>query len=129
VLTSDVIVSNLLDNLYTNAPRVTVVLSTLLARSDVAMQKCVVDLNNQFKSVAATQKSQGRRLVIVDMQPPAGPAVNQLVVGTHPNDAGYAKMATVWFNGIKEADKAGFLQPKEAIAGNPDGVPDRGVYG
>ncbi|KAI3322320.1 carbohydrate esterase family 3 protein [Xylariaceae sp. AK1471] len=121
--------SSLLDDLYKYEPSVTVILSTLLVRSDATVQKCIVNLNNQFKSVAAAQKAKGRRLVIVDMQPPAGPTVSQLVDGIHPNDAGYAKMATIWFNGIKEADKAGFLQPKEAIAGNADGVPDRGVYG
>ncbi|KAI1425642.1 carbohydrate esterase family 3 protein [Xylaria sp. FL1777] len=121
--------SSLLDDVYKGSPRVTVILSTLLVRSDEVNQECVEDVNSQFKTVAATQRANGRRLVLVDMQPPAGPTTAQLVDGIHPTEAGYAKMANIWFEGIKEADEAGFLLTKEAIAGNPDGVPDRGVYG
>ncbi|TGJ80218.1 hypothetical protein E0Z10_g8531 [Xylaria hypoxylon] len=120
--------SNLLDSVYKGSPRATVILSTLLIRSDEEKQECVVNLNSQFKTVAAAQRENGRRLVVVDMQPPAGPTTTELVDGTHPTEAGYAKMAAIWFNGIKEADKAGFLLTKEAIPGNADGVPDRGVY-
>ncbi|KAK5628703.1 hypothetical protein RRF57_004418 [Xylaria bambusicola] len=121
--------SALLDDVYKGSPRATIILSTLLVRSDEEKQECVEDVNNQFKSVAAAQRANGRRLVLVDMQPPDGPTTAELVDGIHPNEVGYAKMADIWFDGIKEADKAGFLQTKEAIAGNPDGVPDRGVYG
>ncbi len=124
-----VTVSSLLDDVYTGSPRATIILSTLLVRSDEEKQECVENVNSQFKAVGATQRANGRRLVVVDMQPPAGPTTAQLVDGTHPTEAGYAKMAAIWFNGIKEADQAGFLLTKEAIPGNPDGVPDRGVYG
>lgn len=119
----------MLDDVYTGSPRATVILSTLLVRSNASNQTCVLNVNSQFKTVAAAQRAKGRRLVLVDMQPPAGPTTAQLVDGTHPTEAGYAKMATIWFNGIKAADTAGFLLTKEAIPGNPDGVPDRGIYG
>ncbi|KAI0870242.1 carbohydrate esterase family 3 protein [Hypoxylon argillaceum] len=121
--------SSMLDDVYTGSPRATVILSTLLVRSNASNQTCVLNVNSQFKTVAAAQRAKGRRLVLVDMQPPAGPTTAQLVDGTHPTEAGYAKMATIWFNGIKAADTAGFLLTKEAIPGNPDGVPDRGIYG
>ncbi|KAI1177242.1 carbohydrate esterase family 3 protein [Nemania sp. FL0916] len=121
--------SSLLDDVYNGSTRATVILSTLLVRADPNEQKCVLNLNSQFKSVAAAQKAKGRRIILVDMQPPAGPTVSMLADGTHPNDAGYAKMASIWFNGIKQADSAGFLQTKEAIPGNADGVPARGIYG
>ncbi|KAF2964585.1 hypothetical protein GQX73_g9001 [Xylaria multiplex] len=121
--------SGLLDEIFKGSPRATVILSTLLVRSDAEKQKCVLNVNSQFKSVAATQKANGRRIVVVDMQPPDGPTTAELVDGTHPTEAGYAKMATIWFNGIKQADKEGLLLTKEAIVGNPNGVPDRGVYG
>ncbi|KAJ2985794.1 hypothetical protein NUW58_g5344 [Xylaria curta] len=121
--------SSLLDDVYKGSSRATIILSTLLLRWDESKQKCVENVNGQFKAVAATQRAKGRRIVLVDMQPPAGPTAAQLSDGTHPTDEGYAKMANVWFKGIQEADRAGFLQNKEAIAGNPDGVPDRGTYG
>ncbi|RWA08431.1 hypothetical protein EKO27_g6662 [Xylaria grammica] len=121
--------SALLDDLYKGSPRATVILSTLLVRSDASKQECVLDVNSQFKTVAAAQRANGRRIVVADMQPPAGPTTAELVDGTHPTEAGYAKMAAIWFNGIKDADSQGFLLTKEAIPGNPDGVPDRGTYG
>ncbi|KAI0423960.1 carbohydrate esterase family 3 protein [Xylaria sp. FL1042] len=121
--------SNLLDDVFKGSPRATIILSTLLVRSDEEKQECVEDLNSQFKTVAVAQRAKGRRLVLVDMQPPDGPTTAELVDGIHPNETGYAKMASIWFDGIKEADEAGFLLMKEAIPGNPDGVPDRGVYG
>lgn len=122
-------ITSMLNDLYTGSSRATVILSTLLVRSDADLQKCTVNVNNQIKSVAATQKASGRRLVLVDMQPPAGPTTAELVDGIHPTEAGYNKMATIWFKGIQAASDAGFLMTKEEIAGNPDGVPDRGVYG
>ncbi|KAI2640176.1 carbohydrate esterase family 3 protein [Xylaria nigripes] len=121
--------SSLLDDVYKGSPRATIILSTLLVRSEEKVQTCVLDVNKQFKNVADVQKAKGRRIVLADMQPPAGPTTDELVDGTHPTDEGYAKMAAIWFDGIAAADEAGFLQPKEAIPGNPDGVPDRGVYG
>lgn len=121
--------SSLLDDVFSGSPRATVILSTLLVRSSSSQQECVLNINTQYRAVAAAQKAKGRRLVLVDMQPPTGPTTGQLVDGTHPTEDGYAKMATVWFKGIQAADKAGFLLTKEAVAGNPDGVPNRGVYG
>ncbi|KAI0973951.1 carbohydrate esterase family 3 protein [Xylaria arbuscula] len=121
--------SSLIDDVFKGSPRATIILSTLLVRSDEDKQECVEDLNSQYKTVAAAQRANGGRLVLVDMQPPAGPTADELVDGTHPNEVGYDKMATIWFDGIKEADESGFLLTKESIAGNPDGVPDRGIYG
>ncbi|GAP85893.1 putative GDSL-like lipase acylhydrolase [Rosellinia necatrix] len=122
--------SSMLDDVYAGSARATVVLSTLLVRADAAKQKCVLDVNAQYRAVAAAQRSNGRRIVLADMQPPAGPTTAELVDdGTHPTDAGYAKMAAVWLQGLRDADDAGFLLTKEAIPGNADGVPDRGVYG
>jgi len=121
-------VSSLIDDLYKGSKDVTVILSTLLARGDTSAQNCVMDVNKQYRSIASSQRAKGRRLVVVDMQPPEGPTTSELVDGTHPTDAGYAKMATIWFDGILQADKEGLLRPKEAIPGNPDGVPDRGTY-
>lgn len=128
-LTSDIKVSSLLDDVYKGSSRATVILSTLLVRSEKSKQDCVLNINSQFKTLAASQKASGRRLVLVDMQPPAGPTTAELVDGTHPTEAGYKKMANIWFKGIQAASDAGLLLSKEYIAGNPDGVPDRGVYG
>ncbi|KAI1331754.1 carbohydrate esterase family 3 protein [Xylariaceae sp. FL0255] len=106
--------TNLINDIYHYSPSATVILSTLVVRSNHTDEERVLDVNAQYRAVATSLIAKKRRLVLVDMQPPAGPAVNQLVDGTHPNDAGYAKMGEVWFSGFQEADKNGFLVAPEA---------------
>ena len=43
------------------------------------------------------------------MRGPGGPLVTDLADGRHPNDAGYVKMANVWFSGIQEVISKGLL--------------------
>jgi hypothetical protein len=43
------------------------------------------------------------------MRGPDGPLVTDLADGRHPNDAGYVKMADVWFSGIQEVISKGLL--------------------
>ncbi len=54
-------------------------------------------------------QAEGAKLVLVDMRGPGGPLVTDLADGRHPNDAGYVKMANIWFAGIQEASMKGFL--------------------
>lgn len=51
----------------------------------------------------------GAKLVLVDMRGPGGPLVTDLADGRHPNDAGYVKMANIWFGGIQEVTRKGLL--------------------
>ncbi|KAI0141665.1 carbohydrate esterase family 3 protein [Xylariaceae sp. FL1272] len=105
--------SGLIDDLYAKSPRATVILSTLLVRADATMQKRTVSINSQIRAVAAAQQAKNRRLVLVDMESPSGPVVGDLVDGVHPNDAGYIKMADIWFTGIQTANAKGFLVAPE----------------
>ncbi|KAI1258651.1 carbohydrate esterase family 3 protein [Xylariaceae sp. FL1019] len=105
--------TSLLDDLYAKSPRATVILSTLLVRADATMQLRTVSINSQIKTVAAAQQAKNRRLVLVDMESSSGPVVGDLVDGVHPDDAGYVKMANIWFDGIKTANAKGFLVAPE----------------
>ena len=51
--------------------------------------------------------------------------LDQLVDGTHPDDAGYEEMAAVWWAAIRDAEKEGFLE--HASATGLDGRIDRSV--
>jgi hypothetical protein len=51
----------------------------------------------------------GAKLVLVDMRGPGGPLVTDLADGRHPNDAGYVKMANIWFQGVQEVISKGLL--------------------
>ncbi|KAI0386789.1 carbohydrate esterase family 3 protein [Hypomontagnella monticulosa] len=115
---------NLLDDLYKESPRATVILSTLIVNADPETQRRVEDFNRQLKRVGSAFQMAAKRLVVVDMQSDMGPKKEDLLKdGIHPNDAGYKKMAEVFFEGIKEADKRLYLKEAEKVDGLPDDGP------
>ncbi|KAL7623485.1 hypothetical protein AAE478_007167 [Parahypoxylon ruwenzoriense] len=117
-------VASMLNDLYRESPRATVILSTLIVNRNEEIAKRVKDFNTQLRRVATWFQIMGKRLVLVDMQGSEGPKLEDLIEdGTHPSDGGYKKMAKVWFEGIKEADRMHFLREAEAVKGlNPDGA-------
>ncbi|KAL1847231.1 hypothetical protein VTK73DRAFT_10412 [Phialemonium thermophilum] len=54
------------------------------------------------------------------MHGPDGPQKGELVDGTHPDDAGYRKMAAIWYRALVDASAAGFLQKPQPVQGLPD---------
>ncbi|KAI8966659.1 carbohydrate esterase family 3 protein [Daldinia sp. FL1419] len=112
---------NLLESLYQESPKTTVILSTLLVNRDADVQARVKDFNSQLRDVARQLRSDDRKLVVVDMQGDDGPTVDELNEdGTHPNDEGYRKMANVFYKGIKEADHEDYLVAADKVAGLAD---------
>ncbi|OTB01449.1 carbohydrate esterase family 3 protein [Hypoxylon sp. CI-4A] len=111
--------ASMLDDLYVESAEATVILSTLIVNRDAATRRNVLDFNAQLKDVASSFRSdskKNKRLVLVDMQADGGPTLDDLSDdGTHPTDAGYRKMADVWFDGIREADRQRYLQQAEAL--------------
>ncbi|KAI0842438.1 carbohydrate esterase family 3 protein [Hypoxylon sp. FL0890] len=116
---------SMLNDLYKESPRVTIILSTLIVNADPKVQARIKDFNNQLKLLADRYRAAKFRLVLVDMQSDAGPKLTDLNKdGTHPTDAGYKKMANIFFDGIKQADEQHFLQAAEKVAGIPDDGPN-----
>ncbi|CAJ2503200.1 Uu.00g105940.m01.CDS01 [Anthostomella pinea] len=112
---------SMINDIYTDSPQATVILSTLLVNADAATQTRIVNsFNPQMSSLANSLQGAGKRIVLVDMQSSAGPTLDELVDGTHPDDAGYKKMANIWYAGIQQADSKGFLVQAQAVAGIPD---------
>ncbi|KAI1646275.1 carbohydrate esterase family 3 protein [Daldinia loculata] len=117
---------SLLDSLYAESPKATVVLSTLLVNKDPAVQRRVQDFNSQLEKLGNQLQLQAdkKRLVVVDMQSDLGPKVDDLNTdGTHPNDAGYRKMADVFYEGLKEADRRNYFVAADKV----DGLADDGA--
>ncbi|KAI0891358.1 carbohydrate esterase family 3 protein [Annulohypoxylon nitens] len=113
--------ADMLNDIYRDSPRATVVLSTLIVNSNKDAQARAKQINAQFKTVAADFQASKHRIVLVDMQSDAGPTLSDLNKdGTHPTDAGYKKMADIFYAGIKEADKQNYLQAAEKVNGMPD---------
>ncbi|KAI1740741.1 hypothetical protein F4680DRAFT_447597 [Xylaria scruposa] len=101
---------DLLKTLWRVSPGSTVVLSSLLVNRDEAIDLRVRNFNKQAEEMSQIKASEGKKVVFVDMHGDDGPSVEDLVDdGTHPNDAGYTKMANIWLRGIQSVSNGGYL--------------------
>ncbi|KAI5923136.1 SGNH hydrolase-type esterase domain-containing protein [Camillea tinctor] len=106
---------SMLNDVYNDSPNALIVLSTLLTNADANVRTCVASINQQYTDLASSLRLQGKRIILADMQPPAGPAIADLGEGTHPNDQGYQKMANVWYPRIQLANLQGLLVKADSI--------------
>ncbi|KAL8303139.1 hypothetical protein RB597_005242 [Gaeumannomyces tritici] len=102
-------VEALIRDIYAKSPGATVVMPTVLVNKVAAQEKCRVDENAQFAAMADKLRAEGAKFVFVDMRSAEGPTTADLSDTRHPNDAGYVKMANVFFGGIQQAAAQGFL--------------------
>jgi len=112
----------MLEHLFDMSPRATIVLSSLIINKNATVEDRVLNVNDQYREVAAGLKAKGRRLVFAEMHGGDGPQVADMSDDTHPNDRGYQKMAVLWYNALATADRGGLLVAPEPV----DGVPDDG---
>ncbi|KAF9884750.1 hypothetical protein FE257_001312 [Aspergillus nanangensis] len=109
-------IAALLEYLWRASPGSTVLLSTLLVSADREVDVRVVRVNSQFRALVERERAAGRRVVLVDMYGVDGPQVDCLVDGIHPDDAGYDRMARLWFGGVQQALREGFLNsPQDGV--------------
>ncbi len=111
-------VTAMLNNIFALSPGTTAILATLLVNKVANQDACRVDVNRQYTELSQTLRGRGAKLVLVDMRGPGGPTTANLNDTRHPNDAGYVKMANIWFAGIQEAISQGFISAP-AGTGNP----------
>jgi lysophospholipase L1-like esterase len=101
--------ARLLDSVWAVTPDATVLLSTLLINLNADTESRVLNINAQFRGLAADWRAQGRRIVLVEMHGDDGPQPNDMSDETHPNDTGFAKMAAKWLGGIRDARNSGWI--------------------
>ncbi|KAL2064102.1 hypothetical protein VTL71DRAFT_4596 [Oculimacula yallundae] len=82
-----------------------VVISSVLRRNDAQAERNRLDINEQYKSLVARLKSQGKPIEYVDIDVP----LNELTDGIHPNDAGHKKMAIKFWYAIEWAQQSGLI--------------------
>lgn len=99
----------LLDYLWVASPGSTVLLSTLITSANPDVDSMVMHANEQFRALAARKAAEEQRIVLLDMYNLEGLDVQGLVDGIHPDDVGYNKMAKLWFSGMQEAARKGFI--------------------
>ncbi|EEU44979.1 uncharacterized protein NECHADRAFT_122845 [Fusarium vanettenii 77-13-4] len=100
---------DMLEFFWRTNPSSVVILSTLLVNIDKDINSRVMRANDQFRQLVELKARKGEKLVLADMNSPQGPQLNDLVDGIHPNDHGYKKMATIWFNAVRRAYEKGFI--------------------
>lgn len=95
--------------IWTEAPTSTVLLSTLLHNGCASTEQRICKVNQQFRHVVDKMTAEGQKIILVDMHAADAPQVHDLNDGTHPNDKGYEKMAKIWFEGFKAAERRNYM--------------------
>jgi hypothetical protein len=85
----------LLDELTTGAPNALILVAQLTPLSDSARESRVTGFNAAIPAIVQTRVAAGKHIKLVDMH--TGFPTSELADGIHPNTAGYARMAGVWY--------------------------------
>ncbi|KAJ6479448.1 lipolytic enzyme [Mycena vitilis] len=99
--------TTLIQNVLDEPPLTLVVVSTLPPNGNADVNTRTTAYNAALPAVVQSFVNAGRSVVLVDSH--AVVAVGDLVDGTHPNDAAYARMAQVFYNGIQAAFAKGWI--------------------
>lgn len=112
----------MINNLFEDSPKATVILSTLIINLNANAEKNVKLINVQYKALADRLQGEGKHVVLADMHGADGPQKEDMHDDTHPDDEGHAKMAAIWYRALEEASDNGWLVKAEDI-----GIPDDGA--
>ncbi|MFD6991545.1 ricin-type beta-trefoil lectin domain protein [Streptomyces sp. NPDC059943] len=88
--------SDLIDRILQQKPRIELFVATITPESSPDLEARVKTFNAALPGIV---NSKGPRVHLVDMYKAL--TVADLADGVHPNAAGYAKMATVWYNALR----------------------------
>ncbi|KAL2818690.1 SGNH hydrolase-type esterase domain-containing protein [Aspergillus granulosus] len=110
-------IDTLITNLFGAIPNTTIILSTLI--SNTQAQRVVQLISSEYRKVAARRRAAGDRVILAEMS--YFISSEYLVDGTHPSDEGYRAMAAVWWAGIQEAEREGFLVKPNDVVGSGAG--------
>jgi lysophospholipase L1-like esterase len=96
----------LIDTVYRANPSVLILVAKIIVNNDTAIQSRISDFNEAIPDIVSARSDAGTKVRLVDME---SVTVDDLIEGTHPNANGYAKMATVWYQGIVQAGTDGLI--------------------
>lgn len=101
--------TNMVRGIFDNIDDVTIVLSGLLPNKN--RNDCTRRLNDQYRTIVSEMA--GRKIVFADTW--GSFTFDDLADTTHPNDAGYKKMADIWWRAVRNAADKGFLRSMDAL--------------
>lgn len=91
----------LLSHIYAQAPAALVVISSLLHNLNDGVNPCIKTLNEGLRRVSREARAGGQKTEFSEMYDAVPVSHISKEDGTHPDEAGYARMAEMWFEAIE----------------------------
>ncbi|WP_169980493.1 GDSL-type esterase/lipase family protein [Microbispora sp. H10836] len=108
---------SLIDQIFRADPNVTLLVSTIVPSNWGATQARILRFNEAIRSETGSRWAAGKHVYMVNMSPVT---LTDLADLLHPNDSGYLKMAALFYRGLVDVGRAGW------IAGPGGGTPAAG---
>ena len=93
------LIAAIADQTYGLQPDAQIIIAQLVPIMDATEDAHAKSYNTSVANVVAAHKKRGEHIILVDMH--TALTAPDFADKLHPNDAGYAKMAKVWFDAIK----------------------------
>ncbi|KAL8689816.1 MAG: hypothetical protein Q9224_004554, partial [Gallowayella concinna] len=97
----------LIDQIIADGPDAVVLVAQIINAANANTESLIQKYNNAIPGVVSQRAKAGHKVMVVDMR---GITSADLKDGLHPNEAGYQKMADVWFKGIQAASNKGWIK-------------------
>ncbi|KFY78640.1 hypothetical protein V499_02243 [Pseudogymnoascus sp. VKM F-103] len=110
----------MIDRLLSAIPGVTVICSTLLPNGNAVAEANVKSFNSQLPAMVSNYQTAGKKVLLVDFHSSFFSLSDIGTDGTHPTNAGYQKLAAVWYQGIQVAADANWLTAPAPVTGLSD---------
>lgn len=108
---------DVIDRVFDAVPDTTVVLSTLTLTTNADVEARIDQFNATLPLMVEDYQRQGRHIVLANME---GVNADDIPDGVHPDDGGYAKMASAFFDAIETALSHGWIADRTPGIGPRD---------
>jgi len=107
--------ATLVARIFADRPAVTLVLSGLIPTTS-GLESLVASYNDRARALVAEHRRNGHRILYTDMPLTTAQFIDRL----HPNDSGYATMASSFWSGLQQAYALGWFRGVPPAAGAPE---------
>ncbi|WP_204052336.1 SGNH/GDSL hydrolase family protein, partial [Microbispora siamensis] len=114
---------SLIDQIFRADPKVTLLVSTIVPSNWGPTQERILRFNKAIRSEIGARWVAGKHVYMVNMNPVT---LTDLADLLHPNDSGYLKMAALFYRGLVDVGRAGWIAASDG--GTPAGGPVRGWF-
>jgi len=105
---------SLIDELVIAVPDAVVLVAQLIPSTAKSTETNIENFNAAIEGTVAARANAKKKVLLVDMFKAV--TTSDLADALHPNDEGYIKMATAWYNAIQQASLNGWISPPQAVS-------------